>query len=70
VRNDTLTRAIAILRMLEGGSRVTLDALAERFGVHPRTVRRDIEALEAAGVPITNERGVSRWQPGEWWLCR
>lgn len=70
MRNAALTRAIAILRMLEGGARVRLAPLAEMFGVHERTVRRDIEALEAAGVPITKDEGVTRWQAGEWWLCR
>lgn len=69
-RHESLVRAIAILRMLEGGARVRLAPLSERFGVHPRTIRRDIDALEAAGVPITTKGGSSRWKSGVWWLCR
>lgn len=69
-RQASLVRALTILRTLEGGGRWTLHALAEQVGGHQRTIRRDLEALEAAGVPITTEPGVTRWQAGEWWLCR
>lgn len=69
-RNAGLVRALAILRAFEQGGRLTVLGLSELFGVSPRTIRRDIEALEAAGVPITNEPGVNCWQVGEWWLCR
>lgn len=70
MRSEALARAVSILRLLESGRRVTLHALADQFGVHHRTIRRDLEALEAAGVPITTAPGVTRWQSGEWWLCR
>jgi predicted DNA-binding transcriptional regulator YafY len=70
MRSAILARGVGILRTLEGGGRWTLYALAERFSVHPRTIRRDLEALESAGVPLTNEGGPGRGNRGEWWLCR
>jgi predicted DNA-binding transcriptional regulator YafY len=69
-RNATLTRALALLRLLEGRRRWTLAALSERLGVCERTIRRDLEALEAAGVPIGHEAvGPGRWLRGWWWLA-
>jgi predicted DNA-binding transcriptional regulator YafY len=70
MRNGAVIRAIAILRLLESGRPVRLAPLSARFGVHERTIRRDIEALEAAGVPITTKGGSTRWCSGVWWLCR
>jgi predicted DNA-binding transcriptional regulator YafY len=71
MRNGAVARAVGVLRTLEGGGRWTLYALAERFQVHHRTIRRDLYALEAAGVPLTNdEAGPGRGKRGEWWLCR
>ena len=67
----TLVRLLAIKDMLDGGGRWTLYALAEQFGVHHRTIRRDLATLEAAGVPLTNDdAGPGRGKRGEWWLCR
>ena len=70
MRNAALTRGVAILRTLEGGGRWTLYALAERFCVHPRTIRRDLKALESAGVPMCHFGEPGRDNRGEWWLCR
>src|SRR5512139_2127204 len=36
---------------------VTAQQLAERFGVTLRTIYRDFEALQAAGMPIKADRG-------------
>lgn len=69
-RNAGLIRALAIQRVFEQGGRYTLRMLAERFGASERTIRRDIEALEASGLPLTTEPGTTRWKSGEWWLCR
>lgn len=41
-----------------------LEALPDDFPNHPRTIRRDLEALEVAGFPIISERidGRVRWR--------
>lgn len=70
MRNQSLIRVLSIQRVFEQGGRVTLNALAERFGVSTRTVRRDLSALEASGVPLTSEHEPGQGHRGEWWLCR
>lgn len=48
-----LVRNIKLMRFLEGRRyRPSLDALAQRFDVCTRTIRRDLKALEEAHVPI------------------
>jgi predicted DNA-binding transcriptional regulator YafY len=68
-RNDQVIRLLRLLQALEGSRRgLTLDellqALPEDFARHPRTLRRDLVALELADVPLVHERidGVSRWR--------
>ena len=67
-RNDQITRQWHLLRLLESPRGVTLDELQSRlptdYARHVRTVRRDLEALEASGFPILNERvdGQVRWR--------
>ncbi len=56
-RNRQVVRQWEVLRELENGPR-TLEELARTVGdcgVTPRTVRRDLEALEAARFPIFKE---------------
>jgi predicted DNA-binding transcriptional regulator YafY len=60
-RNDRVTRQWHLMRHLEAATRgATLPELAEAlpadFTRHQRTIRRDLEALEAAGFPLLTER--------------
>jgi predicted DNA-binding transcriptional regulator YafY len=52
MRNAEVIRQWTILRDLESSRRLTIDDLAERTGVSTRTIRRDLEALQAAGFPL------------------
>src|SRR5260221_6848353 len=66
-RNDQATRHIALLRKLERVGGATLQELAkalpEEIARHPRTIRRDLEALER-NFPLLTERvhGQTRWR--------
>jgi len=66
-RNDQLIRQWQLLRLLESSRGVTLDEIVDRlppdYARHPRTVRRDLEALEVT-FPLINERieGRVRWR--------
>lgn len=55
MRNQEVIRQWSILRDLESSRRATIDELAERTGVSTRTIRRDLEALQAAGFPLFDE---------------
>jgi len=65
-----LTRVLAELRELEDArAGLTIDELAERGRVTTRTIRRDLEALEAAGVPLIDEQdgqGRRCWRVMDW----
>lgn len=50
-------RLVTTLLILERRGRVTASALAEELEVSERTVLRDMESLQAAGVPIYSTRG-------------
>jgi predicted DNA-binding transcriptional regulator YafY len=54
-RNAEVIRQWSILRELEGARGATIDDLAERTGVTTRTIRRDLEALQAAGFPLFDD---------------
>lgn len=59
MNNDTkrITRISGILIQLQTKRIVTSTTLAEKFGVSVRTVYRDINILEQAGVPILKMEG-------------
>jgi len=67
-RNDQITRQWHLLRRLEGSNGLTLEALVQSvpddYPKNARTVRRDLEALEAVGFPLLTERhnGQTRWR--------
>ena len=54
-RNAEVIRQWTILRDLEASRRLTIDEMAARTGVTTRTIRRDLEALQAAGFPLFDE---------------
>ncbi len=54
-----LQRLLGILAILLKERRVRAEDLAERFEVSTRTIHRDIETLEQAGVPIVTYPGVN-----------
>jgi predicted DNA-binding transcriptional regulator YafY len=54
-RNAEVIRQWSILRDLEASRRLTIDDLARRTGVTTRTIRRDLEALQASGFPLYDE---------------
>jgi predicted DNA-binding transcriptional regulator YafY len=54
-RNAEVIRQWTILRELEASRRATIDDLAGKTGVTTRTIRRDLEALQASGFPLYDE---------------
>lgn len=67
-RNDQVTRQWFLLQKLENSRGATLQELAaslpEDLSRHPRTIRRDLGALEAAHIPLVTERrnGRTYWR--------
>jgi predicted DNA-binding transcriptional regulator YafY len=62
-RGDQLSRVLRLMTLLEGKVGRTLDQLRAELNVTKRTIQRDLEALEAAGLPIMSEtrNGTVRW---------
>lgn len=68
-RNDQAVRQLIVLKKLESSRQgLTLEQLAEGLDLsatrHPRTLRRDLDAIESAGYPLLTERidGRTRWK--------
>jgi predicted DNA-binding transcriptional regulator YafY len=67
-RNDQITRQWHLLRQLEGSPGQSLaelvDNVPDDYPKNARTVRRDLEALEAAGFPLVTGRrnGQTYWR--------
>jgi len=51
-RNGTIVRVLMLMKHIEGMRRVNLRAAATYLNVHPRTIRRDLMALEEAGYSV------------------
>lgn len=56
-RNEQVVRILRLLRDLDRAGGADLYELAQRFGTTTRTIRRDLEAIEEAGIPIVSEAG-------------
>ncbi|MFD1255214.1 helix-turn-helix transcriptional regulator [Mucilaginibacter terrae] len=54
---NRLSRLTSILIQLQSKRLVTAPKLAAKYGVTPRTIYRDMKALETSGVPIVCEEG-------------
>jgi predicted DNA-binding transcriptional regulator YafY len=54
---DTSARLLRLLALLQAQRDWTGDAVAERLGVTPRTVRRDIDRLRRLGYPVEGMAG-------------
>ena len=52
-----LDRMLAIVLILLNRRRATAPELAERFGVSVRTIYRDIDTIDGAGIPIVSFQG-------------
>ncbi|TAK06447.1 WYL domain-containing protein [bacterium] len=67
-RNDQISRQWHLLRKLEASKGATLqelvDSLPDDFPKNSRTIRRDLEALEAVGFPLVTDHvnGQTRWR--------
>src|ERR1700728_3713915 len=64
-------RLLSVLLLLQAHGRVAERELAERLEVSQRTAHRDMEALCAAGIPLTAYRGVrGGWELEKGWRTR
>jgi predicted DNA-binding transcriptional regulator YafY len=64
-RNSELIRQWEILREIDSArTGASIARLAEKRDVHPRTIRRDIDALVRAGFPLFDDKvnGTSMWK--------
>ena len=53
-----IDRLVSILMILLDQRRVSAQELADRFEVSPRTIYRDIDAINLAGIPVRSTSGV------------
>lgn len=70
-RNRQLVRSLTVLQLLESRHGRTLVELAGATGVSTRTIIRDLEAIEEAGIPLIDEpaeasSSAKRWRVYDW----
>ena len=53
-----IDRLLAIVLLLLNRRKITAQELSERFEVSVRTIYRDIETIDAAGIPVVSHQGV------------
>ncbi|WP_019552591.1 helix-turn-helix transcriptional regulator [Propionispira raffinosivorans] len=53
-----IERLVAILSILANVDRITAQELADRFDVSKRTILRDLDTLNGAGIPIISYSGI------------
>lgn len=56
-RNEQLTRVLQLLTDLNTLGGCDLYTLAERHGTSTRTIRRDLDAIAGAGIPLKQQAG-------------
>ena len=56
---ETSARLLELLSLLQSRPEWSGAELAQRLGVGPRTIRRDVERLRALGYPVNATRGVA-----------
>ena len=54
-----LDRLMSILVLLLSRDRITAGELADRFEVSVRTILRDVDAINLAGIPVVTYQGVN-----------
>lgn len=52
-----IDRLISIIMILNNKERVTAKELSEKFEVSTKTIQRDIDTIEMAGIPIVSYKG-------------
>ncbi len=68
-RSEGLVRVLAMLRLLQGHRRYSLEELSMRFTVSTRTIRRDLDLLQRVGYPVQHEERGDGGN-GNWWLVK
>lgn len=65
-RLRTLKRTLVLIAILRSTGGASLDRLAQELSVSTRTIRRDLEVLQDAGLPVfdftNDDTGVRLWR--------
>jgi proteasome accessory factor B len=71
-RGDQLSRVLRLMTLLEGKFGRSLDQLRAELGVTKRTIQRDLNVLQTAGLPVISEarNGTIRWRFMEGFVIR